>query len=1073
MKRLFMICFAVSLMLSAKSQTQVKVTKNDESVQTFSGFYSISIDDSTKSVSLSANTGATLSMDELKSISFQRDNLPWNLQWRYYASGANPYMFGYGAIMHIRDVMTEDLTRPDTGYNWFNSWAENVYQGKSYIYSRYIWGYLRDMVIDANEWIAACQNDESQKGLLGAAYASRALLYLDMARMYEFLPNDRTSALSASGQDLTGLTVPIITESTFFDVQTGSYSVPRATRQEMAAFIQDDLDKAEALLPLLDNSSNLLPRLDVVYGLKARLYMWTGDYVNARSYAAKAIEASATKPMTRNEMLSTTNGFNDVSKWMWGVRYLPEDAAVMSGLCNWTSWMSNENEYGYSYYVPLYIGKSLYDSIRDTDVRKLLWVAPYGSALDGQAPLLDADMFPLSAYASVKFRPNEGSLDDRVADCSAFPLMRIEEMYLIQAEAAAQQGDIAAARQLLNQFMQENRDPSYNCTLESQQDLVNEIILQKRIELWGEGQTYFDVKRLNLPVARDYEGSNFPSSSRFNTQGRPAWMNFIFPKTEEERNISLAEMNNPDPSNVYSDDYKPLEEDSVRKEIQGDITLKTPKFIDKIDVLPLDSVYQLLFAYQLPKHGDNVSFESKLQLSLSKDFPNELTKNLNTLTNVDSLQEISIYSWTMSNDISYLLEQQGKPRSGEIEVFLRTKAYVQELPAVQLTSNIISFRIKVSEEHIYRYGYSYAPKLSCSSVGTLDMERLAGLGGFQACNLKLEGEGTIYNTSATDWPLRLNLNLWNMGFNIDEHGFAGDPYDLEYDQMVQLYKLNWGERYTGHPAEYPGQQDYRASVSCRVLRDDLVFYLNSTFPLSVIINRQAWDEYDYSWQDQSQTVMKSELMPDVTTLTMETDTAAHAYRLLAPYAKGHNLMLFVQDDGTVTMPRQYAYNNASGEPVYASATGSTDNGYVFDMQVRFFNADSTQVVTCHEVYGEVPEWVPAYHGYFESYMFDDSYSCIVYKNTSNTKLYLMKPFIYNDEGLVFTVDDDGYISFETTSTGFVYSGNYMIMAEQSDNGENRSHVDTSNGTMSFHFFINYKVDIGSFGVCEDKFIVTK
>jgi hypothetical protein len=85
----------------------------------------------------------------------------------------------------------------------------------------------------------------------------------------------------------------------------------------------------------------------------------------------------------------------------------------------------------------------------------------------------------------------------------------------------------------------------------------------------------------------------------------------------------------------------------------------------------------------------------------------------------------------------------------------------------------------------------------------------------------------------------------------------------------------------------------------------------------------------------------------------------------------------------------------------------------------------------------------------------------------------MKPFIYNDEGLVFTVDDDGYISFETTSTGFVYSGNYMIMAEQSDNGENRSHVDTSNGTMSFHFFINYKVDIGSFGVCEDKFMVTK
>ena len=1074
MKRLFTILFAAMMMLSAEAQTQVKVTGNDGSSWTRSNFSSLYFNDSLNAVKIWANDVDTiLRKNQLQRISFLRDNLPWNLQWRAYSGDAH-YMFGYGAIMHIRDVMTADVTRTASGYNWFSAWANNQNQGTVYKYNDYVWNYLRGMVLEANQWIAACNDVAGQEGLLGAAYASRALLYLDMARMYEFLPNDRTNGISASGQDVTGLTVPIITESTPIDQKTGYYNAPRASRQEMAAFIQSDLDNAEALLPMLENSSNLLPQLDVVYGLKARLYMWTGDYAKAQEYASKAIKAATTKPMTREEMLSTTKGFNDETKWMWSVKYQQDDAAVTSAIVNWVSWLSNEAYFGYASAGPyLMIDKSLYDRISDNDIRKLEFKCPDDSPLASEVSYIDrdkADWFP--TYASLKFRPNQGNGDEsQVGSVSAFPLMRVEEMYFIQAEAAAQQGNVIKAKELLNQFMQENRDPYYSCSISDKQALIEEIVLQKRIELWGEGQTFFDVKRLNLPVLRNYEGSNFPLDAQFNASGRPAWMNFMFPRNEEDRNVGLAEMNNPDPSDVYQDYYAPLNEDSVRMSINGDVVLQLPKFVGKIDVLPLDSVYRILFPCIVPQHGANVSFESKLQVSLSRDFPREQTKSPNGYTDGDSL--ITVYANTLSNIVSYLLRQQGREGDGEVEIFLREKLYVQKLPTLQYTSNIVSLRVKVSENYYYKYGYSYAPKLLADNVGVLDMERLAGQDIFQACNLKLEGEGSVYTTYTTDYPFFLDFNLWGMGFNVNGQGMVDATRYPNGTAYVDLYKYNWGEYYTGHAAEYPGQQDYQATVSCMTERDGLVFRcVSDTFNLSVIINRQAWDEFDYSWRNEKTTVMKSEAKPEITEVTFQKDADANAYRLLAPYAKGHNLMIFAQNDSMMVMPRQYAYDDAAGNPVYASGTGTGD-GFVFDMQVTFSYADSTQNVVCHEVYGERNVWIPKYEGFFKTDFFGDNIEGVIYVNEDNANKYILKPFVYNEEGLIFTVEDDGRITFETTSTGYDHSTYGMILGTQNDTQDAYSHMEKDFESTTFYFSIKYIVDAGSWGTYQEVFTVTK
>ena len=130
--------------------------------------------------------------------------------------------------------------------------------------------------------------------------------------------------------------------------------------------------------------------------------------------------------------------------------------------------------------------------------------------------------------------------------------MRVEEMYFIEAEAAAHQ-DAARGKELLTSFMTTYRDKNYQTKKTDKDEVIEEIVFQKRVELWGEGQTFFDIKRLNYSVTRGYPGTNCNDElARFNTSGRPAWMNFVMVRTEANNNQALVGWNNPDPSDLYT-----------------------------------------------------------------------------------------------------------------------------------------------------------------------------------------------------------------------------------------------------------------------------------------------------------------------------------------------------------------------------------------------------------------------------------------------------------------------------------------------------------------------------------------
>lgn len=468
--------------------------------------------------------------------------------------------FGYSSMMLIRDYMTGDMSMLEAGlnYNQWGNYSQIVYLKENYASVQRIWFYLNKQVQTCNkalEYYGEDAEDEFDKGARATALAFRALIYLDLARWYEFLPNNNTSSVNRYGNNVLGLTVPIVTEKT---TEEEARNNPRATHEEMFRFILSDLDYAENYISNASYGTILLPDISCVYGLKARLYMWNEDYVNAARYAQMAISASGCEPLNKEQWTNVNSGFNslDNHSWMWGLKFEKENEAIQTGICNWTSMVSPEALYGYAFVgaCPI-VDASMYARISDTDFRKLSWVTPGVTNLTSEISFGVEDYrkyyvmnFP---YASIKFRPGFANGDDpNVGSATAVPVMRVEEMWFNYIESLAHTNPAQGKQELIN-FMKTYRDPNYTCTLSGMDEIIEEIVFQKRVELWGEGQTLFDIKRLNYSVTRNYVGTNFYAGSEKNTIGRPAWMNMVLVQSEGNNNAAVAKWNNPDIPDVY------------------------------------------------------------------------------------------------------------------------------------------------------------------------------------------------------------------------------------------------------------------------------------------------------------------------------------------------------------------------------------------------------------------------------------------------------------------------------------------------------------------------------------------
>jgi hypothetical protein len=190
--------------------------------------------------------------------------------------------------------------------------------------------------------------------------------------------------------------------------------------------------------------------------------------------------------------------------------------------------------------VPKRINSVLYNQIASTDVRKALW-DPTGSSTTFLAYNLPVGVVSnaTASYKQGKFR-NAGTTS--VGDVVN---MRVAEMFLIEAEARARLGIAGAAAETVTAqsvlfTLAKNRNPNYILTTNIGVALLNEILIQRRIELWGEGFRFFDLKRQDLPLDRTGGNATIALSGVLSVPaGGPEWQ-WAIPQAEIDANPAIG-----------------------------------------------------------------------------------------------------------------------------------------------------------------------------------------------------------------------------------------------------------------------------------------------------------------------------------------------------------------------------------------------------------------------------------------------------------------------------------------------------------------------------------------------------
>jgi starch-binding outer membrane protein, SusD/RagB family len=355
-------------------------------------------------------------------------------------------------------------------------------------------------ILRANRIIDADVTTGSVSEIKGQAYGLRGLLYFELVNMFAKPFTD----------DPSGLGVPLVTT---YD----PYFFPsRNTIQEVYTQIVSDLTTGFQTAPAYSSSARLSKY--AIEALLARVYLFMGDYANAKTAAEDVINNSGFTLVGSGSLLNYwANAADRTDK----VETLFEvDADVIDN--------NAFDDLGAIYingYQDIYASRDLYDLYSATDVRKDLMIDDV--AKSGAAAVL-VNKFP---------NAQNGDRDN-------LKVIRLSEVYLTAAEASAKLAtpDEVAALSYLNALVSK-RDPALVYASAGAQ-LIDDIITERRKELAFEGDRLFTLNRLKMPINRI---ANTPASI-------PAPLSIAYPDdyriapiplVEIQANPNIADQQNP------------------------------------------------------------------------------------------------------------------------------------------------------------------------------------------------------------------------------------------------------------------------------------------------------------------------------------------------------------------------------------------------------------------------------------------------------------------------------------------------------------------------------------------------
>ncbi|MDR1527132.1 MAG: RagB/SusD family nutrient uptake outer membrane protein [Dysgonamonadaceae bacterium] len=423
-------------------------------------------------------------------------------------------MGGEPGFMICREAEGDDFTwDTQTWHQTYLQWAPNKSETSSYNIG--FWRTYYQFILNANLILEgldknfADSSDPLAKYIKGEALCIRAWAHFNLVQLYA----KRYEASDANAQD----GVPYRETSEIAPMARHSVA-------DVYTKINADLDNAITLLNGYKPYDVTHYSQAAAYGLKARVTLAQQNYAAAAEAAATAIntaEAAGAKLMTKDQLM---NGFTDITsktgEALYAAKTLNDQTVYFYSFYAYMGWNfnSSSNRTGIKC-----ISSTTYDLMSATDLRRQWW-DPTGTAT------VPASNYNKRAYQHRKFTAR--STADPVGDVA---FMRLSEMYLTAAEAYARAGNDASAKQYLNKFVAE-RDPAYTGSSNTGAALAEEVMNHRRIELWGEGFRWFDLKRLHLDVHRT--GTNYNISfAGFLDKDKDAqeWV-YEIPKAERDYN---------------------------------------------------------------------------------------------------------------------------------------------------------------------------------------------------------------------------------------------------------------------------------------------------------------------------------------------------------------------------------------------------------------------------------------------------------------------------------------------------------------------------------------------------------
>lgn len=432
---------------------------------------------------------------------------------------------GFSTVMRASDAMGSDVAVLTNKYGFATTYTFSEMENRTAGRPLFIWGMLYSAINNMNNVIAKIDategSQEKKNQVKGQAKALRAFCYLNIASFYQF------SYL----KDKSALTAPIYTEPSAITTVGKS----KSSLEDIYTLIKSDLTDADNLLKDYTRNNKDKINRNVVNGILARVYLNTGEWSKA---AASAKLAKEGYPLMAPEKYK--DGFNDITnvEWIWGHAQTQEqsDASYAFHYLD----VSSSGSFYYSFMADPYF-KALFDT---NDIRYQLFSWDNLPSREG-----------LLKYAKFKFKPT--LIGDIV-------YMRAAEMYLIEAEAEARSGNVSQAVTVLNQLKSARHANAYSGSL-AQNNVVDEILIERRKELFGEGFSLSDIIRTQGTVVRkpyvDAEGKpikvqittpngtvktvdgrghsifNFPDKTEFVPNSR--YYLFSIPQKEFENNPNL------------------------------------------------------------------------------------------------------------------------------------------------------------------------------------------------------------------------------------------------------------------------------------------------------------------------------------------------------------------------------------------------------------------------------------------------------------------------------------------------------------------------------------------------------